>query len=281
MIFKTDTAIERMIKQIYNEVYKKIFTQQRIKQAEVGNADAIQNAIVRLQTSKEYDAFCKEFAKKLAQKGLNHQKGLWRKYYDAAVSKGIIGINQSFSDYELKALTETVKKNFEMIKSIPQEMMKLYQHQYMQTLVEQIVEGKRPRGAFEHELRKHGATNAKVIARTEAAKLQTGLTKQRATDIGSVAYIWKSTKDRRTRPSHREMNDVIVFWRDEQTEKPLLDGMNGDAGEFPNCRCDPQPIFDEKDIDKSYYNVYDYVQHKIVNMSKLSVINALENGGIY
>ena len=46
------------------------------------------------------------------------------------------------------------------------------------------------------------------------------------------------------------MNGVIVFWRPDN-QKPLLDKMRGNAGEFPNCRCTPLPILDENDITES------------------------------
>ena len=63
-------------------------------------------------------------------------------------------------------------------------------------------------------------------------------------------------------------------------EKPLLDNMRGNAGEFPNCRCSPEPIFDENDLTKSNYKVYDYRNHKIINMSKKELIQALQKGSL-
>jgi hypothetical protein len=74
------------------------------------------------------------------------------------------------------------------------------------------------------------------------------------------------------------MNGVVVFWRTNELEKPRLDNMYGNAGEFPNCRCDPQIIFDENDLDKNNYKVYNYNSHTIINMTKKELINALEKG---
>ena len=146
---------------------------------------------------------------------------------------------------------------------------------YMTTLIEQTIKGTKPRGAFKKELQKHGATNAEVIARTEAAKLQTVVLESRATDIGSVAYIWLASKDKRTRKSHREMDGVVVFWK---FEKPLLDEMRGHAGQFPNCRCSPEPIFDEDDLTKSNYRVYNYKTDNVINMTKKELLEALKRG---
>ena len=120
-----------------------------------------------------------------------------------------------------------------------------------------------------------GNTHSKVIARTESAKLQTVILENRALDLGSIAYIWLASNDKRTRPSHKAMNGVIVFWN---FNKPLLDNMRGHAGEFPNCRCSPQPIFDEEDLQKPFYKVYDYRNNNIISMNKKDLIEALKRG---
>ena len=60
----------------------------------------------------------------------------------------------------------------------------------------------------------------------------------------------------------------------------LLDNMRGNAGEFPNCRCDPQAIFDEDDLDKNQYKVYDYKTDKVITMSKNELIKAMLNKGL-
>jgi hypothetical protein len=46
-----------------------------------------------------------------------------------------------------------------------------------------------------------------------------------------------------TRPSHRAMEGVFVKWSDP----PTLDRMTGHAGEFPNCRCYPEPVVPRED----------------------------------
>jgi SPP1 gp7 family putative phage head morphogenesis protein len=81
-------------------------------------------------------------------------------------------------------------------------------------------------------------SRARVIARTEVSKAGTALTKARAEDIGSSGYIWRTARDGATRPSHRAMEGKFVKWDEPQ----LLDGMTGHAGEFPNCRCYPEPV---------------------------------------
>ena len=56
--------------------------------------------------------------------------------------------------------------------------------------------------------------------------------------------------------------------------------MTGHAGEFPNCRCSPNPIMDEDDLTKSNYKVYDYRNDTIIILSKKQLIEALEKGGL-
>jgi SPP1 gp7 family putative phage head morphogenesis protein len=79
---------------------------------------------------------------------------------------------------------------------------------------------------------------ARTIARTEVSKAGTALTQARAESVGSGGYIWRTARDGDTRPSHRAMEGKYVPW-----DKPVtLDNMTGHAGEFPNCRCYPEPV---------------------------------------
>ncbi|MCL1939547.1 MAG: phage minor head protein [Desulfovibrionaceae bacterium] len=87
------------------------------------------------------------------------------------------------------------------------------------------------------------ASRARTIARTEVSKAGTALTMARAESVGSTGYIWRTARDGDTRASHRAMEGVFVKW----TEPPTLDGMTGHAGEFPNCRCYPEPVIPRED----------------------------------
>lgn len=270
---------ERLINKIYQEVFKKVFTKQRIVQASKGQSQNVYSSLLQLQNSKQYEEFAKKFAKKLASAGLSNQKGLWKKYYQAAKAKHYIGIPDTYSQYELQLLQQIVQHNFKMIKSIPQHVMSVYEQKDIQTAIEAVAQGKVGRKAFETQLKQHGAKNARLIARTESAKLQTAIDEHRATSLGSVCYQWLSSKDKRTRPSHRAMNNVIVFWRPD-SQKPLLDKMRGNAGEFPNCRCTPIAILDENDLTDSSYKVYDYRSDSIVSISKAELIKSIRKGSL-
>lgn len=274
-----NNRIERRINNIYKAVFKEVFTKERLERAERGDKSVISKALISFQKSEKYKEFCKKFAERLAQRGLAEEKGLWRKYYEAAKAKHMYGIPNTYTAFQKSIYEKIVKKNFTMIKSIPDSIMKVWKQKDVTTLLRQVLEGKVGRGTFEKQLRLHGAKNAKMIARTETAKLQTAVTETRSKDLGSIAYIWRSSNDPRTRPSHRKMNNVVVFWR-KDAEKPLLDKMRGNSGEFPNCRCRPLPIFDENDLKATTYRVYNYKTDKIVKMGKNELLKVLERGQI-
>lgn len=271
---------EKIITQIYQAVFKKVFSPREIaKLSQPGKEKELEKQIDSLKSSPKYDKFCKEFAIKLSKKGMSHQKAEWRKYFKEAKRKHTLGLPDTYTEYEKQLMIKTVKHNFDMIKSIPDHVLSVYKQQLIQSLVKEVAEGKASRGSFKKELASHGQKNAQLIARTETAKLRTFILENRASDLGSVAYMWLASKDKRTRPSHRAMDGVIVFWRSFD-EKPLLDNMRGNAGEFPNCRCSPEPIFDEDDLTKAVYKVYDYRTNSIISMRRIELIEALKKGSL-
>lgn len=268
-------AVERKINEIYWTLFKKCFTDTTLASLSKGDKKPVKKKVLRLQSSKQFDDFATKFSKELAKQGLLGTKGIWRKYFNAAKASGYISLKTSFTEYEYNNMTAAIKHNFTMIKSIPSKFLEVLEHKYTSTLIEQVAKGSIGRSSFRIQLEKHGHKNAALIARTETAKLQTAILEERSTQLGSVAYIWLASNDRRTRESHKAMNGVVVFWKHA---KPELDGMTGHAGEFPNCRCSPQPIIDVDDLTKLTYRVYDYRTHRIITMSRQNLIKALKMG---
>lgn len=271
------SRIEQQINQIYAKIFKQVFNRKNLKNLAAGSRTDIESSLLILGSSEKYNKFAEKFAKELAKQGLSSQKGIWRKYFKAAKESGYIALPPTFQEYEYKIMSSAVRHNFEMIKSIPTRMLEILNHKYTSTLIEEVAKGSLPRGTFARELAKHGHRQAKVIARTETAKLQTVIMEERATSLGSVVYEWLASNDKRTRPSHKAMNGVIVFW---DKSKPLLDNMRGHAGEFPNCRCAPEPILDETDLTKSNYKVYDYRNDKVITLSKRELLVAIQNNSL-
>lgn len=85
-------------------------------------------------------------------------------------------------------------------------------------------------------------SDAMRIARTEVAKANAAITQARAQSIGSQAYIWRTTMDGAERPSHKAMNGKLIKYDSIPT---LIDGTQGHAGEFINCRCYQDVQFDD------------------------------------
>lgn len=269
--------IEKQIQQIYMKVYNEVFNKNSTFNLMNGSRADIEQRLFKLDSSEKYNEFARKFSVELAKKGLNRERGIWRKYYEAAKKARHIILPSTYKSFELQVYRQTVQHNFEMIKSIPQRMMEVLNHKYTEALIEEVAKGALPRGNFAKMLSQHGVNQAKLIARTESAKLQTEITRQRASNVGAVAYEWVSSNDKRTRPSHREMNGVIVFWRPNM-QQPLRDNMRGDAGCFPNCRCDAQPIVDLEELSNARYRVYNYKTDKIEWMTRNEITEAIEKG---
>lgn len=269
--------IERQINNLYWKVFKKVFSASRLSALSKGSRIEIIEAVAILDSSEDYIKFATKFAKELAKKGLSHKRGLWRKYYAAAKKLHYVGLPTTWAQFEMMTLSRATAHNFTMIKSIPSKMLELMKHKYISTLIEEVAKGKLSRNSFRTQLEKHGIKNAKLIARTETAKLQTAITEYRAKNVGSVAYIWRSSNDMRTRKSHKDMNDVIVFWRHD-SQKPLIDKMRGNAGEFPNCRCTALPIVDIDDLTQTTYKVYNYNTDSVQSISRKKLVESIEKG---
>ncbi|WP_261513160.1 phage head morphogenesis protein [Burkholderia multivorans] len=92
-------------------------------------------------------------------------------------------------------------------------------------------------------------SRADLIARTEVSRAATSLTEARARAVGSTHYVWRTSGDSDVRPSHRALNGKIFAWDsppmiNEGTEKKP-NFVQHHPGQFPNCRCYPEPIISE------------------------------------
>lgn len=137
----------------------------------------------------------------------------------------------------MQPLMDRFNYNVSLIKNIPQDIIAKLQKAYG--------EGVSFRGTeVEQYVKERLGKRAKLIIRTESAKLNSALTEVRSLKLGLRAYIWSTSEDRRVRASHKMMDGVLVFWG----TRLELDKMVGNAGEFPNCRCVPLSIFELDDI---------------------------------
>lgn len=273
--------LERLFTNLYKSVYKKIFNKSSFKRAySKGNKGYFYNRAQSLKKSKSYINISNKYSITFAKELINRNRKDINEEYSQAKRNNLSNLPSTYKEYELQLLKELIEENFKLIKSIPDEVMKVYKYKYIDKLINQVVTGKASRGEFEKTLKESNIKNSKMVARTEIAKVQTYLQEKKSTSLGSVCYEWVSSNDPRTRPSHRNMNGVIVFWRKDLDERPLLDNMRGNAGEFPNCRCFTKSIYDETDLTKNNYKVYNYKTDKIMNLTKKELLELINKGEI-
>jgi len=131
--------------------------------------------------------------------------------------------------------------------------------------------GKDRTEALSKYLKKKNIKWADTIARTNTSRLNTHIIETRSKLLGIIAYIWDAENDRRTRSSHRFMNDVIVFWDDVPTpgiyEIRYKNNRAVHAGQDFNCRCTPKPIIDWMSIFNGKGTVRVWVNGRVETMS--------------
>jgi SPP1 gp7 family putative phage head morphogenesis protein len=106
--------------------------------------------------------------------------------------------------------------------------------------------------ALAEKLPQVAQSRAKLIARTEVGKAETALTEARAERLGLAYYEWATSEDQRVRPSHRQMDKVLVAWSDPPSPEQLA-GEPSKAGRYApggvwNCRCIALPLIDLDEV---------------------------------
>lgn len=138
---------------------------------------------------------------------------------------------------DFKPFLEAYKHNISLIKDLPKDLVKGMREAYMK--------GTGFRGtAFAKELTERLGKRARVIIRTESAKITSTLTQARMQKLGLNAYIWSTSEDSRVRGSHALLDGVLFFWNDP----PTIDNYQDHCGRFVNCRCVPIPVTSIDDI---------------------------------
>lgn len=221
-------------------IIKKIF---RIKLPKAATLDDIQTAINEIPYNK-IDSYVDKYTKNL----LKYNREGFIKIINSMVS-GNSGsfklqelIDKQYSSFVkneriLQPLLSKFKENVKLIKNIPQEVVNKLQEGYLQGVSFRGTE-------VEEYLTNKLGIRARLIIRTESAKVNSAMTEIRARNVGLIAYIWSTSEDRRVRPSHKIMNGVLVFYGTLIT----LDGMTGGPGETVNCRCIGLPVVELDDI---------------------------------
>lgn len=186
----------------------------------------------------EYVSSIEPWAKKTAAsfvKRMNNQNKLSWTNISKAVSKEVKAA-MTESKVGLVA-TQLQNDQVELIKSIPLKAAERAQ----ELSREAMITGTRNQEIANQIAMTEQVTNsrAKLIARTETAKANSSFTIARAESIGITHYIWRTMQDEAVRDSHSEMEGTIHEFASPPT---LPDGNTHHPGNFPNCRCYPEPI---------------------------------------
>jgi len=147
----------------------------------------------------------------------------------AGVDLGVIARSENLED----TLRLSVTANVDLITSIPEQYFKklegvvyrgMIEGQSATSLTEQVM----AIGKVEYK-------RAKLIARDQTSKLNSALTKQRAQNVGSEEYIWRTAGDGRVRDSHIKNNGKTFRWDDPPPK-------TGHPGTDIQCRCVAQVV---------------------------------------
>jgi SPP1 gp7 family putative phage head morphogenesis protein len=190
-----------------------------------------------------------------------------RRIYDLLQSElADAGVQQEFRSL--------LTRNAELIRSLPAELAN-WATSYV---ARQQQRGRRAK-AIEQELSAKlpqlAASRVRLIARTEVSKAETAITRVRSERIGAHWYQWVTSKDKRVRPSHRNLDGVVVAWSDPPAPEQLIGEQSSlghyHAGEAPNCRCICLPVIS---LDEIHWPARCYLNGVIRRLSRAEFVNA-------
>lgn len=187
---------------------------------------------------------------------LQAQRTNWRTWREAASRSTQAQKLYRLLEAEMQGATgarvqQLVRENSRLISSLPLEAATRLTHEILTAQQN----GARPKTVAKMAGRRFPEllrSRVNLISRTETAKASTALTRARCERLAIDWYQWESSKDQRTRKSHKNMHGVIVPWSQTPSpealvgEKSTLGAYN--AGECPNCRCGVIPILTLDDI---------------------------------
>lgn len=144
-----------------------------------------------------------------------------------------------------------IQENARLISTLPSDVAE----KVNRNISKLTFEGKRS-SQIAKEIRKytdqHVRASAKLIARTETGKTMEALTRARSENLGINWYVWRTAEDGdRVRPSHRNMNGVLVRFDDPPSPEALIGESSVgkyNAGGIWNCRCYAEPLIDIDDV---------------------------------
>lgn len=133
---------------------------------------------------------------------------------------------------------EIMDEQVDLIKSIPKQAAQ----RVHDLTINGLSEGRRAESISKEIMRTStvSQSRARLIARTEVSRTAGGLMEARARSVGSLGYIWRTSKDADVRETHQKMEGVYVPWDQPPKTDKSLDPYHAGCG--PNCRCFAEPV---------------------------------------
>lgn len=208
-----------------------------IVQAHVDGA-SIRNNKALAEALKTYSESLGPWASKVVNEMLKSVSATNKRAWESASTKVGATMRSMMAETAIGAASRLIhNRQVELIKSLPIEAGLRAQELAQQA----AMGGKRAIEVAEEIARTEEVTasRATLIARTEIAKANAAITQARAEYVGATHYIWRTAEDGDVRESHAKMDGSVHRFDQPPT---LEDGMTGNPGEFPNCRCFAEPI---------------------------------------
>lgn len=175
-----------------------------------------------------------DLGNRIALKMATSTESFNRRKFVTSINK-VIGVNLSDiikADGVRVQIEASVIENVDLIKTIPEE--------YHAKIKDAISKGINKGDDFFSirkkiiELGQSTNSRAKLIARDQVAKLNAAVSQARQERIGVTNYFWRTSRDERVRPTHKDNADKKFAWDDPPSK-------TGHPGEDIQCRCMAEP----------------------------------------
>ncbi|MCI8628055.1 MAG: minor capsid protein [Firmicutes bacterium] len=245
-VWKTSKRLERNYERILNVIQQQFF--QAISNQ--NNPNEMINLLNIIARQYSFEKYCQEIALQMVTSVYKKTEGNWRKAAGQN-SKGheiYEALNkQKQNIFMQNVIQKLIEQNATLIKTLPFNIAS----DITKYIEKETTKGRRAEDLAEEikiKFTEKTKANAMCIARTEVSKAQSALIRTRAEILNIQWYIWRTSQDERVRNSHKDMEGVLVSWKDppspEQLSKSKYQYGKYHAGEIFNCRCYAEPIVD-------------------------------------
>lgn len=262
--------IKKVEKEYLNSLLRLVRIFNKIALSSGNDKDKYMQMMLNFQNSEQYNNYINSAVRRMVTPLEIGNQRTWREAAKNATKGKFLYslLMEELQKSSNRAIQNQMIENVSLIKTLPEDVAEKVVHD----IAENALKGKRAKSIesiIRDKTREHARASARLIARTETAKVQSALTKARSEELGLKWYAWRTALDgNRVRKSHRLMEGVLVSWNDPPSPEELAGEKNVGhyhAGNIWNCRCYSEPLIEIDDVSwphKVYY------QGKIQLMSK-------------